>query len=365
MGEYEEEVDDLLDDSDEDDVNSSAFEDAHADLLALDDMRITTTQDKMKKSVGDDLLDDIFPLSIEMDDDDDESDDEAERRRRRTDAKKAEAASNKKKRLKILHTVAPGIDLFMGERPGENGFKYFGMADLDLERDFNYSRRSKLVSHGFSEDRISEMLTDRLEFVRHLMPEAQTVLICDQNDFQAIMDFLFYSISVCIDRNLSLLMTKAFFDLRRNYGFPWSLTLKHVLTVLLNFGACEEAVYNQVEYRKNLEKHLEAVKRSGQKVKPFELPSLPHFVENKRRKLQEVLEKVVETEEEVLDEENVVKENETKPERITAEQFKLCLDSFILLLTDFSAGQPSYAEFREKNNWSDKLILIYLLLVMD
>ena len=37
------------------------------------------------------------------------------------------------------------------------------------------------------------------------------------------MNFLFYSISVCTDRNLSLLMTKAFFDLRRNYGFKWTL----------------------------------------------------------------------------------------------------------------------------------------------
>ena len=39
----------------------------------------------------------------------------------------------------------------------------------------------------------------RFEFVRHLFPEAQTVLICDQADFKAIMNFLFFSISVCLD----------------------------------------------------------------------------------------------------------------------------------------------------------------------
>ena len=39
----------------------------------------------------------------------------------------------------------------------------------------------------------------RFEFVRHLFPEAHTVLICNQADFTSVMDYLFYSISVCHD----------------------------------------------------------------------------------------------------------------------------------------------------------------------
>jgi hypothetical protein len=48
------------------------------------------------------------------------------------------------------------------------------------------------------------------------MPEAQSVLLCDKADFRAIMDFLFFSISVCTDSRLNELLTKAFFDLVRH-----------------------------------------------------------------------------------------------------------------------------------------------------
>ena len=71
------------------------------------------------------------------------------------------------------------------------------------------------------------------------------------------MNFLFYSISVCSDRILSEMMKKAFFDLRKNYGFRWNLTLGHVLTCLLNFGADEAAVFSSRFYQKHLEKHRE------------------------------------------------------------------------------------------------------------
>jgi hypothetical protein len=48
------------------------------------------------------------------------------------------------------------------------------------------------------------------------MPEAQSVLLCDKADFRAIMDFLFFSISVCTDSRLNELLTKTFFDLVRH-----------------------------------------------------------------------------------------------------------------------------------------------------
>ena len=67
----------------------------------------------------------------------------------------------------------------------------------------------KLRGHGFSEETIANILTDRFTFVRYLMPEAQSVLLCDKADFKAIMDFLFYAISVCTDRRLNDLLTKA------------------------------------------------------------------------------------------------------------------------------------------------------------
>ena len=205
-------------------------------------------------------------------------------------------------------------------------------------------------------------VTFRLEFVRHLMPEAQSVLLCDAKDFRAIMDFLFFSISVCTDQNLTLLMTKALFDLRKNYSFKWNLGLRHVLAVLLNYGACEDAVYRQSFYQKSLEKHIEAVRKSGQKVaRKYELPDLPDFLVKRRMVGEQVLEvaRVEEGGGEKKDEGKV-----EKPPPITPAQFKFCLESFILLLTDFSAGQPQHLEFRYKNNWSDQIILLYLLLLL-
>jgi hypothetical protein len=77
------------------------------------------------------------------------------------------------------------------------------------------SREGKLLGHGFPQETIDHLLTDRLTFVKYLMPEAQSVLLCDKADFRAIMDFLFFSISVCTDSRLNELLTKAFFDLVR------------------------------------------------------------------------------------------------------------------------------------------------------
>ena len=104
------------------------------------------------------LLDEMLPPEIDMDDDP-ESDDE--QKNERIAQQKLEAAENRKKLQKMLHTVAPGIDLFRTNLNGENGFKYFNMETLDLEKDFDYARRGKLLGHGFSNERITEMLSDR------------------------------------------------------------------------------------------------------------------------------------------------------------------------------------------------------------
>ena len=49
-------------------------------------------------------------------------------------------------------------------------------------------------------------------------------------------------------------MTKAFFDLKKNYGFKWNMSLGHVLTCLINFGADEAVVFNERFFQKHLEK---------------------------------------------------------------------------------------------------------------
>ena len=138
-------------------------------------------------------------LDIEDEEEEEEpndGEDTEERSRQRLDEE------NKKKLDASLHlSIPPGINLFQSKKsPEENSFRYFTLETLNLETDFGYSRRPQLLEHGFSEDTINEIFTDRFEFVRHLFPEAQSVLICDQADFKSVMNFLFYSVSVCTDR---------------------------------------------------------------------------------------------------------------------------------------------------------------------
>ena len=199
--------------------------------------------------------------------------------KRKGDESSSESELKSERLLRMLSLTAPGIDLFPTTDNADNRFCFFSLDGLSLEKDCEYTRRGKLLGHGFSNERLDTILSDRWQFIRHLFPEAQSVLICDKNDFRAIMNYLLFSISVCPDENLSDLMTKAFFDLRRNYGFRWDLSLKHIIAVLMNFGVSKNSMLNEKFYNKpnvGLLKHLEQVKKSGQDTETkFKLPRLP------------------------------------------------------------------------------------------
>jgi len=344
----EDEIDfnDLLDSGSDDDVQS---EDERVNLLDIEDMTIsgvTSSSKNKNKNESMSLLDEIMPPPPEIDLVFEDPDSDEEEKNEKLQKQKQEALENKKKLQKMLHTVAPGVDLFRQNAEEENGFRYFNMDSLDLEKDFDYGRRGKLLGHGFTNDRVTEMLGDRFEFVRHLMPEAQSVLLCDQADYRAIMNYLFYSISVCTDSRLGEFMTKAFFDLRKNYGFKWNLTLKHVFCCLLNYGVDEDAILSSRFYEKFLEKHIEAVRNSGQKVSDhYELPDLPFFMKKRMAG-------------------GDTAELRMRFTVMTPGNFKFCVEKFLILLTDFSAGHPGHLEFRYRDNWSDQIIFLYVLLIV-
>ena len=90
----------------------------------------------------------------------------------------------------------PGINLFPTSGGTDNGFQYFKLETLNLEKDFRYGRRGILMGHGLSKEKIDLLMSDRLELLHNLYPEAQSVLISDGEDYKAIMNLLFYSISV-------------------------------------------------------------------------------------------------------------------------------------------------------------------------
>jgi len=251
-----------------------------------------------------------------------------------------------------LNTAAPGINLFNtrqkkhnGEGSEDHNLLFFSLETLSLERDFGYSRRGKLLGHGFTNDELDSILGDPRNLVRHLFPEAQTLLICDKEDFKAIMNYLFYSISVCPNKTLNALLMRSFFDLRMFYGFRWGLSLKHVLTVLLNYGADEKVAYNKEFYNHDhvgLKKHLEEVKKSGQKDSPtsYSLPKLPAFCEKRYSNKSRV------------------------SSSLSKSEFNFCLTNFLTLLADFSAGLQQYFELKNKNDWSDEIVFLYLILLV-
>ena len=251
----------------------------------------------------------------------------------------------REKLVRILSHAPPGIDLFPLQSGRDcNGFLYFSQDSLSLERDFRYSRRGVLLGHGMTPDRVEEILTSRYKFLENIFPAGQSVLICNKEDFKAVMNFLFYSISVCTDRRLSDLMMRTLFELRRNYSFRWDLSLQHVFTVLTNYGVENKAVYNERFYNRpnvGLIKHLELVIKSGQEAEEkYRLPKLHSFLQRRRES------------------------KEIPFEKVSAEDFQFCLSRFLVLICRWSENFSYHLDLRYKNNFSHSVVFLYLLLLL-
>ena len=253
-----------------------------------------------------------------------------------------EVAVKREKLIKIMSGTPPGINLFPTPCGAEIGFQYFTLESLNLEKDFGYGRRGILLGHGLQKEKIDALMSDHQQFLYSLHPEAQSVLICDGKDFKAVMNFLFYSISVCTDRRMSDLMVKALFDLRRNYAFRWDLNLQHIFTVLLNYGVDRNAVYNEKFYNKlnvGIRHHLEMVIKSGQKVDPkYKLPKPHNFLKRRMESKEE--------------------------SSVSSSDFHFCYQRFIEMVCQWSAGFPSHLDLKHKNQWADQLVFMHLLLLM-
>jgi len=331
-----EELDDLLGGSDEEDDKEAP---KMLDIASLDICTGTNNAALIKTNP---ILLDIDMLDFN---DDDESDEEDEGESNAADDDET-AVAKREKLVKILSRSPPGIDLFPTKNEEDNGFHYFNLESLSLEKDCGYSRRGHLLGHGMTIERIEDVLTNRYQLIQNLFPEAHSVLICDKEDFKAIMNFLFYSISVCSDPRLSDLMAKALFDLRRNYSFRWDLDLQHVFTVLINYGVETNAVYNEKFYNRanvGLTKHLELVIKSGQKSdKKYQPPKLQQFLKKRKDSAKQ------------------------KPlfQKVSSPHFEFCLQRLLTVICQWSAGCSSHLGLRYKNNFSDQLVFLYVLLLL-
>ena len=126
-------------------------------IPSLDDVNITETN-KHRPAAGLDFL--LMP-ELMNDKDSDEDDEENDADEIISEAKILEDENNKRKLQNLLHSVPPGIDLFRQNSDKENGFKYFTLESLSIETDLDYSRRPKLLGHGFTNERLDEMFSDR------------------------------------------------------------------------------------------------------------------------------------------------------------------------------------------------------------
>ena len=169
------------------------------------------------------------------------------------------------------------------------------------------------------------------------MPEAQSLLLCDKDDYKAIMDFLFYSISVCTERRLNEFLIKAFFDLAKNYGFTWRLGISHIVTVLLNYGI-QPSLVDVKWFKQRLVDHMKAVAKSdiGKGIESYKF-GLPRFWTER------------------------VKHSSATPTMVEEEKFNFVLSKFVLFVCEFCNG-INKLDFRRRGNWGDLAVFIFLFI---
>jgi hypothetical protein len=145
---------------------------------------------------------------------------------------------------------------------------------------------------------------------------------------------------------------------RKNYAFRWKLTIGHVLAVLLNYGANEDAVLSERFYTKNLAELRHAVNETEKAAATDDKKVSQSVAYGVEKKLPTFLRK----------RQNNAKttrsgEETTKPP-LPDETFKFCVSRFVSLLSEFSAGHSAHLDFVAKNDFSDLCVFLFLVLLV-
>ena len=168
MGEYQEDADfnDLLGSDSDEEEDDKVQKQTVDNLLSLDDVVLTEGSGEHKSK----NLDFMF-LPESLDDDDDESNVESQTSKNEEDVRLE--LEKRRNFQRLLHSVPPGIDLFRQNENKENGFKLFTLESLSLETDCGYTRRPKLLGHGFSNARLDDMFSDRFSLCFVILHSSQ------------------------------------------------------------------------------------------------------------------------------------------------------------------------------------------------
>ena len=147
MAEYREpddDIDDLMGDDDDDDEYT---EDQETELLNVEDLVNSRKEEKSSKptrDAGDELL--FLSANIGLNDSDD-SDEDMDKAADTAAERRADEVTRRAKLRERFNVLPPGINLFPDDKIQEsksNGYHYFNLDTLDLEKDFSYNRRGQL-----------------------------------------------------------------------------------------------------------------------------------------------------------------------------------------------------------------------------
>lgn len=186
--------------------------------------------------------------------------------------KKAEELKAKERSEKRIHIRAPGLNVFeqaeVNPRGGGSPFMYFSRKSLNLERDFGYAKRKWLKEKlGLSDPEVTDVLQTVWKFCLHLAPEATSAIVQDENDFAQICDYLFYAHGSTLSATTADILKKTLFSLLKNYAFTsWKLSLKHLITCLLNLGIKQIAILDQAHYNLFMKTRLDMLTEHWQET---------------------------------------------------------------------------------------------------
>jgi len=164
---------------------------------------------------------------------------------------------SEQEQVMIRHKVIPA--LIKRKPPGLIVFQSdfnptFSLADLSLEKDFGWSGRRRLELSGLSSSFVERLIGGQevMLMVRYLAPETgQNNMVADKDDFNSMVDYIFYMSTVCEDQLTFSVLSKCLFDLLKSSGYPWHVTTSHFLGALLNLGASEKLLASKQFFQLN------------------------------------------------------------------------------------------------------------------
>ena len=162
----------------------------------------------------------------------------------------------------LIRVRPPGLRVFIQDHPPS-----FTFSDLSLVDHFGWAGKSRLQGDTVNMKKMVEG-EDMFYLVRYLTPElTNNVMITNSEDFNSVVNFIFFKAVLCKDKLLYQVLKKCVFDLLQSYYYyEWVLSVDQFLTLLLNLGADPQLVNNQ-----NFYDSAEFCKK----------PELLHFNENK------------------------------------------------------------------------------------